>query len=59
MGTGAITEEQQARVFLDLYLSAYKRGFAYTFIYMLRDDPVQGYWGLFDTGYSAKTSGTP
>jgi len=58
MGTGAITEEQQARVFLDLYLSAYKRGFAYTFIYMLRDDPVQGYWGLFDTGYSAKTSGT-
>jgi hypothetical protein len=58
MGTGAITEEQQAKVFLDLYLSAYKRGFAYTFIYMLRDDPVQGYWGLFDTGYSAKTSGT-
>ncbi|MGO9837721.1 MAG: glycosyl hydrolase [Polyangiaceae bacterium] len=58
MGTGAITEEQQARVFLDLYLSAFKRGFSYTFIYMLRDDPVQGYWGLFDTGYNAKTSGT-
>jgi hypothetical protein len=57
-GTGAITEEQQARVFLNLYLSAYKRGWAYTFVYMLRDDPVQGYWGLFDTGYQPKTSGT-
>jgi hypothetical protein len=58
MGTGAITEEQQARVFLNLYLSAFTRGFSYTFIYMLRDDPVQGYWGLFDTSYDPKTSGT-
>jgi hypothetical protein len=57
-GTGAITTAQQGRLFLDLYLSAYKRGFAYTFIYMLRDDPVQGYWGLFDTSYNPKTSGT-
>ena len=24
---------------------------------MLRDDPVQGYWGLFDTSYNPKTSG--
>lgn len=54
---GAITEEQQARVFLNLYLSAYKEGFSYTFIYMLRDDPNQGYWGLFDTDYNPKTSG--
>jgi hypothetical protein len=57
-GTGAITEEQQARIFLNLYLSAFKQGFAYTFIYMLRDDPNQGYWGLFDTSYNPKTSGT-
>ena len=57
-GTGAITEEQQARLFLNLYLAAFKQGFAYTFIYMLRDDPNQGYWGLFDTTYTAKTSGT-
>jgi hypothetical protein len=57
-GTGAITEEQQARVFLNLYLSAFKQGFSYTFIYMLRDDPNQGYWGLFDTSYSPKKSGT-
>jgi hypothetical protein len=57
-GTGAITEEQQGRLFMNLYLSAFKRGFAYTFIYMLRDDPVQGYWGLFDTSYMPKKSGT-
>ena len=57
-GDGAITEEQQGRVFLNLYLSAFKRGWSYTFIYMLRDDPVQGYWGLFDTGYQPKKSGT-
>jgi hypothetical protein len=57
-GTGAITEEQQGRLFLNLYLAAYKRGFAYTFIYMLRDDPNQGDWGLFDTSYKAKISGT-
>ncbi len=57
-GTGAITLEQQARLFLNLYLAAFKQGFAYTFVYMLRDDPNQGYWGLFDTSYNPKTSGT-
>jgi hypothetical protein len=57
-GTGSITEEQQARVFLNLYAAGFKRGWTYTFIYMLRDDPVQGYWGLFDTSYDPKTSGT-
>ena len=57
-GTGAITQEQQARIFLNLYLSAFRRGWAYTFVYMLRDDPSQGYWGLFDTSYQPKVSGT-
>jgi hypothetical protein len=57
-GSGSITEEQQARVFLNLYLAGFKRGWTYTFIYMLRDDPVQGYWGLFDTSYAPKTSGS-
>jgi hypothetical protein len=57
-GTGSITEEQQGRLFLDLYAAAFERGFVYTFIYMLRDDPVQGYWGLIDTSYAPKTSGT-
>jgi hypothetical protein len=57
-GTGSITEEQQGRLFLNLYLSAYKRGWSYTFVYMLRDDQGQGYWGLFDTAYVPKKSGT-
>jgi hypothetical protein len=57
-GSGAITQEQQGRVFLNLYLAAFKRGIAYTFIFMLKDDPVQGYWGLFDTSYNPKISGT-
>jgi hypothetical protein len=57
-GSGSITEEQQGRLFLNLYLAAFKRGWSYTFIYMLRDDPGQGYWGLFDTSYNPKKSGT-
>jgi hypothetical protein len=57
-GSGAITPDQQGKIFLNLYLAAYRRGWAYTFLYMLRDDPVQGYWGLFDTTYAPKTSGT-
>ena len=56
-GKGSISEEQQGRVFLNLYLDGFKRGWKYTFIYMLRDDPVQGYWGLFDTNYQPKVSG--
>jgi hypothetical protein len=44
-------------LFLNLYLAAFKRGWSYTFIYMLRDDSGQGYWGLFDTTYAAKKSG--
>jgi hypothetical protein len=55
-GTNAISEDQQGKLFLNLYLAAYKRGWKYTFIYMLRDDPVQGYWGLFRTDYSPKLS---
>jgi hypothetical protein len=57
-GTGAVTPDQQGKIFLNLYLAAFKRGWSYTFVYMLRDDPVQGYWGLFDTGYAPKASGT-
>jgi hypothetical protein len=57
-GPGAITEAQQGRLFLDLYLAAFKRGWSYTFIYMLHDDPGQGYWGFFHTDYTAKPSAT-
>jgi hypothetical protein len=53
-GTGSITEEQQGRVLMNVYLAAFKRGVKYTFVYMLRDDPVQGYWGMFDVTYQPK-----
>jgi len=55
-GNNSISENQQARLFSNLYLAAFKRGWSYTFIYMLRDDPGQGYWGLFNTDYTAKRS---
>jgi len=57
-GKDSITEDQQDKVFLNLYLAAFKRGWSHTFIYMLRDDPGQGYWGLFHTDYSPKRSAT-
>ena len=57
-GSGAITEDQQGKLFLDLYLAAFKRGWSYTFVYMLHDDSNQGYWGFFHTDYSAKLSAT-
>jgi hypothetical protein len=57
-GSKSIPEGQQAKLFLNLYFTAFKRGWSYTFIYMLRDDPGQGYWGLFHTDYTAKPSAT-
>ncbi len=57
-GTNSITQDQQGKLFLNLYLAAYKRGWAYTFVYMLHDSSSQGYWGFFDTSYNAKLSGT-
>ncbi len=57
-GTNAITEDQQGKLFLNLYLAAYKRGWSYTFIYMLHDDANQGYWGFVRTDYSYKPSAT-
>jgi hypothetical protein len=56
-GTGALTEDQQGRIFLNLFLDAEKRGWNYTFIYMLRDDPNQGYWGLIHQDDTPKLSG--
>jgi hypothetical protein len=57
-GSNSLSEVQQGKLFLNLYLAAFKRGWRYTFIYMLHDDPVQGYWGLYHTDYTAKPSGT-
>jgi hypothetical protein len=54
----AITEEEQGKLFLNLYLAAFKRGWSYTFIYMLHDHPGDGYWGLVHTDYTPKLSAT-
>ncbi len=54
--TDAISEEQQGKLFLNLYLAAYKRGWSYTFVYMLHDSRGQGYWGFVHTDYSPKPS---
>ena len=43
-GDDAIAEDQQGKLFLNLLFAAFKRGWSYTFIYMLRDNPGQGYW---------------
>lgn len=57
-GKNALTEDQQGKLFLNLYLDAFSRGWSHTFIYMLRDDPHQGYWGLVHTDYTPKLSAT-
>lgn len=44
-GKKGLTEEEQGRLYLNLYLAQFKRGFKYTFIYMLRDG------GGSDAGY--------
>jgi hypothetical protein len=54
----AISDQQQGRLFLNLYLDAFKRGWSDTFIYMLRDSPGQGYWGLVHNDYTPKSSAT-
>jgi hypothetical protein len=52
----AISEEQQGKLFLNLYLDAFKRGWSHTFIYMLRDSPAQGAWGFVHNDYTHKAS---
>ena len=52
-----ITEDQQGKLFVNLYLAAFKRGWSYTFIYMLRDSPGQGAWGMVRNDYTYKKSG--
>ncbi len=54
----AISEDEQGKLFLNLYLAAFKRGWSYTFIYMLRDSRGQGDWGLVHNDYTYKPSAT-
>jgi hypothetical protein len=62
--TGApseLTPEQEGRLYVSLYLSAFKQGFAHAFIYMLRDEPQEGAWamlGMFDQDFKSKKSAT-
>jgi hypothetical protein len=53
-----ISEEEQGKIFLNLYLDAAKRGWTYTFVYMLHDSGGQGLWGFVHIDYSYKPSGT-
>jgi hypothetical protein len=56
-GDKGLTQEQQGRLYLNLYLAQFKQGFKYTFIYMLRD--AQGSdvgYGMFERGYQPKRS---
>jgi hypothetical protein len=52
-----VSLDQQGKMLLNLYLTAVKRGWTYTFVYYLHDSP-QGEWGFFDPSYNAKPSGT-
>ena len=56
--SSAISEEEQGKLFLNLYLAAYKRGWSYTFVYMLRDSKGQGAWGFVRNDYTHKLSAT-
>ena len=54
---GKLTEEQQARLYLNLYLAQFARGFRHTFLYMLRDGGGgDAGFGLFDIDYNPKQS---
>jgi hypothetical protein len=60
--TGAnkgLTQDQQGRLYLNIYLAQFKQGFKYTFIYMLRDagGSDTGY-GMFEEDYHPKKSAT-
>jgi hypothetical protein len=56
--TDALSEEEQGKLFVNLYLDAFKRGWTYTFIYMLHDSRGQGAWGFVRDDYSHKPSAT-
>jgi hypothetical protein len=56
--TDAISEQEQGKLFVNLYLDAFKRGWTYTFVYMLHDSRSQGAWGFVRGDYSHKASAT-
>jgi hypothetical protein len=44
---GSITQDQQGKLLVNVYLSAAKRNWAYTFIYQLIDDNSGDHYGMF------------
>jgi hypothetical protein len=56
-GKKGITQEQQARLYLNLYLAQFKRGFKHTFVYMLKDaGGTDAGYGIVESDYKPKTS---
>jgi len=54
---GEITEEIQARLFMNLYLSQFKRGWSYTSVYLLRtrsNEPAHEPYAFYKMDYSPK-----
>jgi hypothetical protein len=58
-GDKGLTQEQQGRLYLNIYMAQFKQGFKYTFIYMLRDagGSDSGY-GMLESDYHPKKSAT-
>jgi hypothetical protein len=58
-GPKGLTQEQQGRLYLNLYLAQFRQGFKYTFIYMFRDagGSDAGY-GIVEKDYTPKKSAT-
>lgn len=59
-GAGSLTEVQQAKVLLNVYLSQFKRGWRYTFIYQMRDQEGGDTrsFGLFHYDLTPKVAAT-
>jgi len=60
-GTGqkGLTQEQQGRLYLNMYLAQFKQGFKHTFMYLLRDGPGgDADVGMFTSNYEPKKSAT-
>ncbi|MCK9208442.1 MAG: glycosyl hydrolase [Salinivirgaceae bacterium] len=52
-GTGGITEEQQGRLYCNLFLSFFKQNWTNTFIYVMEDENI-GNWGVIRENLSYK-----
>ncbi len=54
---GALTQDQQGKLYINLYMDAYIRGWSYTFIYEMYDNQGGTYYGgFYDTSKVAKLS---